>query len=137
MDFKQIQLFDMARKKMRYLTQRQDVLAQNIANADTPDYRPKDLVPLDFNRTLRQQFHRLQPTAPSSGAYIKGTLPLDPKFRNPEVDKVYETSPDGNAVVIEEQLMKVNDTQLQYKTATDLYRKYNRMFKTAIGRRGQ
>lgn len=132
MDFKQLQLFDMAGKQMRYLTQRQDVLAQNIANADTPDYRPRDLVPLDFEQTLRQQFVRLAPAAPSSGEALRGTLPVDPKFRDPETRMIYEESPNENGVVIEEQMMRVAETGVQYQTASDLYRKYSQMFKVAL-----
>ncbi|MBL8669779.1 MAG: flagellar basal body rod protein FlgB [Alphaproteobacteria bacterium] len=136
MDFKNIGLFKMINKKMSYLGQRQDVLAQNIANASTPGYRPHDLVPLDFKNSLAQEFRRLQPSPATRGASMKGTLPTDPRFRNPEQRSVFEEAPDGNAVVIEEQLAKVQETQLQFQTASNMYRKYSNMLKTALGRRG-
>ncbi|MEM6491017.1 MAG: flagellar basal body rod protein FlgB [Pseudomonadota bacterium] len=131
-----ITLFDMARKKMRYLTQRQDVLAQNVANADTPDYQARDLVPLDFDQTLAQQFVRLQMRPAAMGESLPGTLPTDPRFRDPESRMIYEQSLDGNNVVLEEQLLKVQETQMEYQASVRLIRKYHAMMKTALGRNG-
>ena len=135
MDFSQLKLLSMLHKKMTWLGQRQDVLSENIANSDTPDYKPTDLVPLDFRRTLSQQFVRLEPKQ-TSKVHLAGTLPLDPQFRNPEIRRAYESSPDGNEVVLEEQMVKMTDTKLQYEQATQIYRKYGRMFKVSIGRGG-
>ena len=136
MDYKSVKLFDMAHKKMRWLSQRQDVLAQNVANADTPDYRARDLVPLDFKRTLQQQFHRLQLASTTAGQNLAGTLPTDPKFRTPDERMVYEEAIDGNNVVLEEQLLKVQETQMEHQAAVRIVRKYQSMMKTAMGRNG-
>lgn len=133
MDPKKIQLFDMVRKKMTYLGQRQDVLAQNIANANSPDYVARDLVPLDFKRTLNQQFHRLAPAKTTSG-HINGSLPLEPKFRTPEIRKAYETSPDGNKVVLEQEMVKMTETKIEHQTAANIYKKYQKMMKMSLGR---
>jgi len=135
MNMKGITLFNMFNKKLTYLSQRQDVLAQNIAQADTPDFIPKDLAPLDFRRTLQQQFVRVAPQQ-TSAHHLKGTLPTSPKFRTPEIDRAYETAPDGNKVILEEQMMKVSDNSIQHHAATNLYKKYGRMIKTALARGG-
>jgi flagellar basal-body rod protein FlgB len=55
-------------------------------------------------------------------------------FREEKQKETYETSLDGNAVVIEEQLMKVSETQGHYRLATNLYRKHITMIKAALGR---
>ncbi|MDP7142886.1 MAG: flagellar basal body protein, partial [Alphaproteobacteria bacterium] len=47
-----IGLFQGLSAKMRYLNQRQTVISQNIANADTPNYKPQDLKPIDFGAVL-------------------------------------------------------------------------------------
>ncbi|MBT7747468.1 MAG: flagellar basal-body rod protein FlgB, partial [Alphaproteobacteria bacterium] len=47
---------------------------------------------------------------------------------------VYETSPDGNSVVLEQQLMKVTETKMDYELMTNLYRKHMGMLRTALGR---
>ena len=135
MDLKALRLISMIDKKMNWLAQRQNVLAQNIGNADTPEYAPRDLVKLDFKRTLAQQFNRLPPQQTDS-RHLKGTLPLEPRFFNPEVDQNYESAPDGNSVVLEEQMTKVAETGIQYQTATMVYKRYLRMFRTAVGRNG-
>ena len=129
-----VTLFSMARSQMRYLSQRQDVLAQNVANADTPNYQARDLVPLKFDQTLSQQFFRLEMRPAAMGVSLPGTLPTDPKFRNPESREVYEQSLDENNVVLEEQLLKVQETQMQFQATTRLTRKYGEMMKTALGR---
>ena len=41
-------IFSKLATRMAWLGRRQQVLAQNIANADTPNYKPMDLKPLDF-----------------------------------------------------------------------------------------
>ena len=53
MDLTQIPLFEMLTRRMSWLNERQKVLAQNIANADTPHYVPRDLEPLDFESLTR------------------------------------------------------------------------------------
>jgi flagellar basal-body rod protein FlgB len=47
-----------------------------------------------------------------------------------------QSSPDGNAVVVEEQMMKVAETQMAYAEAAGLYKKMNAMWRTALGSRG-
>ena len=48
-----IALFKAIGAKMEYLSQRQNIISQNIANADTPGYQPKDLKPVDFGQTVK------------------------------------------------------------------------------------
>ena len=43
MDVSDIPLFAMLKSKLSYTTQRQQVIAQNVANADTPGFAPRDL----------------------------------------------------------------------------------------------
>jgi flagellar basal-body rod protein FlgB len=55
-------------------------------------------------------------------------------FDADEQRKRYEVAPDGNSVVVEEQVIKVAETQMDYQLITNLYRKHVDMIKTAIGR---
>ena len=52
MDLPDVPLMAMLRERMNWLHQRQDVLSENVANADTPNYVARDLKPLDFEQTL-------------------------------------------------------------------------------------
>jgi len=132
MDLSGMTLFDMARQKMSWLGQRQAVLAQNIANSDTPGYRTKELEAIDFRRELS----RLEPVrmAATSGSHLSGTVvPPEHRVQTERLRDVFEVNPDGNSVVMEEQLMKVSDTQVQYQLATNLYHKNLKMFRLALG----
>ena len=138
MDLNKLPLFAMATKRMGWLARRQEVLSQNVANADTPNYVPHDL--------KAQNFRAMVKAAGGDGAgqvTLARTEPghigprRDPgKFREAKDREDYETAPSGNAVVLEEQLMKVSETQTDYRMATSLYHKHISMIKDALGRRG-
>jgi flagellar basal-body rod protein FlgB len=119
--------------KMTYLNERQSVLSQNIANADTPDYQARDLEKVDFGRVLRKTLD--QPTI-----YVEttqaGHMPDPAHIKNArarELGSNYEVAPDGNQVVVEEQLIKASKTQIDYNLMTSLYQKQMGMMRTALG----
>ena len=121
-----LSLFDLAERRLGWLDRRQGVLAQNIANANTPGYVAKDLQP--FAQALAQALPDLAQTSPmhlSGTASIAGT---DPRSRPAE------RAPDGNAVSMEEQLTKVADTDGAQALVTNLYHKYLGLFRTVIGK---
>jgi flagellar basal-body rod protein FlgB len=126
-------LFSVLKSRMRWLEERQKVLAENVANADTPRYRTRDLKQLDFNAELNatvQAQVRLAATAPGHiGAPASETsaYPQGPRGG-------FETKPSGNAVVLEEEMMKVAQTQMDHQTVTSLYARGLALIKTAIGK---
>lgn len=131
-------LFKVLSARMTWLSQRQGVLAQNIANADTPDYRPRDLEEKSFVRLVQGHAGR-----PSRIAVIKTDQShLDGKasgrlsLHGREQPTPYEVSPDGNAVILEEQTAKAGQTALDHQLASNIYRKYIGMFRTALGSSG-
>ncbi len=134
MKMSQMGLFSMARQQMGWLSERQTVLAQNIANANTPSYSAKDLKALDFSRQLSEV--RSIDLKATAGRHLQGTIQR-PDYRVEELRprEVYETTPDGNGVVMEEQLIKVSDTQMQYQLASNIYQKHMTMMRTALGSR--
>lgn len=134
MDFSGIPLIERLTERMNWLGQRTRVLSQNIANADTPSYQPHDLKPLDFDAEMR----KLTPVAPArtDKQHMTGTVAPAGPFDAKKTKTTYETTPVGNAVVVEEQMMKVSDTQMNYNMVVNLYRKHIDLFKTAIGRGG-
>lgn len=128
-----LSLFDAIGRKMSWLTQRQTVIAENIANADTPNYAPQDMKESAFARLLRRSTAPVAPVA-TDGAHLPGTLAGRGEFKSDEDSRPYETAPDGNAVVVEEQLIKVAETQMDYQLMSNLYRKHLSMIRTALGR---
>lgn len=128
-------LFQALGSKMKYLQQRQSLVAQNIANANTPDYKPKDLTEVDFgtnlDRVLDDRFSRvrLASTRPGHMGPDGGRSP-----REDEQDQTYEVTPSGNAVILEEQSVKASQTQADYSLMSTLYSKNRNMMMTALGR---
>ncbi len=131
-----IPLMSMLKERMAWLSRRQELLSQNIASADVQNYTPRDLKPMDFEQTLRTTSLQnstagtLVVTNPRHIA-VRRTRELDE-----EESRDTETSPNGNSVSLEAEMIKVADTQAQYQAATNIYAKAITMMKTAIGRGG-
>ncbi len=134
MDLSKTALFGAVKARLQWLTQRQSVLAQNIANADTPKYKARDLKPLDFNGMIERQIQPLRMKV-TSAKHLKGEVRNVGEFAVGKEKKPYETSPAGNSVILEEQMNKINETAISNKIMNDLYRKNIDMIKIAIGRR--
>jgi len=119
-------VLDTAIKKVHYHEVRQKVLAQNIANADTAGYKPEDLVPVDFKKMLESSSsHRSLVAARSNGRHI-ALAPSDGPADSIVIKRqkeTYETSPSGNAVVLEEQLMKQNENAVDHQMSLMIYQK--------------
>ena len=133
MDLAKIPIFAQLKEKMAWLTQRQKVLAENIANADTPGYVPKDLKPVDFSREVSAVQRKLKIASTRQG-HISPKVSTA-QFRAAEQRDPYEIAPAGNAVVLEEQMMKVAETQIDYQMMTSIYKKNIGFIKMAIGKR--
>jgi flagellar basal-body rod protein FlgB len=133
MDFNDITLFSTMKKKFAWLSQRQEVLAENIANADSPGYQARDLKPFDFKRILQRQKSvvNLDQTNP---LHIAGRHQSDGDFQAQKERKPYETAPDGNSVILEEQMQKMNETGTTHRLMTELYKKNLNLFKIALGK---
>jgi flagellar basal-body rod protein FlgB len=131
----QAPLFQLISARLGWLGQRQVTLSRNIANADTPDYRPQDLRAADFARLVRSaespaQRVTLAQTAPGhQGGGPQASIGLAAH----QVASQYETTPDGNAVILEEQMAKATETALDYQLTSNLYRKYLGMIRIALG----
>lgn len=124
------------RAKMQWHQERQRVLAENIANSDTPNFRPRDLVEPSFDKNglpppgAPMGTLPMARTSASHMAAIGGT-PNFPQNRNGG----YETRPAGNAVNLEDEMLKVSQNQMDYAAATSLYSRSLNLLKTAIGKR--
>jgi flagellar basal-body rod protein FlgB len=127
MDAARLNLLDLAEQRMAWADQRQAVLAANIANANTPGFKPHDLRP--FEDALASA-GSLEP-ARTNSSHLAGTLPTTSPAEVP--DPTHLKSPDGNAVALDEQLVKVADTESTHQLVTSIYKTYLGMFRTAAG----
>jgi flagellar basal-body rod protein FlgB len=133
MDPKDLTAFRVIKQRLQWLGQRQEVLAHNVANADTPKFRPSDLQPFSFRMAMGQE-SKMRPATTQAG-HVTGTRPRGGQDVPARTDRnFYETSPDGNQVVVEQQMMKIADTGVNYNLVTNLYRRQMGMFKMVLGR---
>ena len=145
MTLDQIPLFAMLKSRMGYLSERQTVISENVANSDTPGYTPRDLKPFKIN----------MPTAGSGasgatlamapvqggGAQMSGIpIPVGSTGASASVTQAWkaqdtpdsETRLDGNKVVLEEQMMKLNDARTSYDAAVSFYQKSMGLIELAL-----
>lgn len=134
MDAASPELFGAIKQRLGWLGQRQEVLARNIANSDTPGYRPRDLKPLAFSRLVAEPRRAVGMVA-TDASHLSGRRRDLAAFASRRDRAPYETAPAGNAVVLEEQMAKVNETTVTHQLATGLYRKHLAMIRTASGPR--
>ncbi|MCR9212410.1 MAG: flagellar basal body rod protein FlgB [Proteobacteria bacterium] len=133
MNLEKIPLFAALTERMKWLTARQKVLSQNVANSDTPNYRAKDLKPLEFRQMIAEPEDKSVRINRTNTKHIH--VDEIEKYETLVSRDVTEVTPTGNAVNLEQEMMKVAETQIQYELTTSLYKKNLGMLKTALGRR--
>lgn len=137
MELTDLPVFGLVRRRMDWLNQRQTVLSQNIANADTPKYKSHDLKKFDFKEVIREHKNsssRFAMSATNVAHISAGSASgrAQGPFKEDGRSRPYETAPDGNQIVLEEQMVKMNETQVNHSMMTELYRKQLRMFQSII-----
>jgi len=135
MDIADIPLFSMLRGRLGYLSERQRLIAENVANTDTPNFKPRDLKPFSFQaqvlaatatsasngQAVSQAGHMQMPTGGRSGSAATKSF----KTRDSE------TTLDGNSVVLEEEMIKMTEARMSYETAIGFYQKSLSMLRLA------
>ena len=123
MNLGEIPLFAMLKSRLGHLSERQRLISQNVANSDTPGYRPQDVRPFSFSAHVA--------AASSSGAgqpartdkaHLSGTVRRAGPHRAVE-GKDSEVTLDGNAVSLEEQMLKMGEARMSYDAAIGFYQK--------------
>jgi len=130
MEKTQNSLLGLLAKRLDWLSSRQSVISANIANINTAGYVPRDLAPESFGAALHatSPVGGLVTTAPN---HLKGTLASN--VSGSVKANGYEAVPTGNSVVMDEQLAKMAQTQMDYAAITNLYRKSAGMLRLALG----
>ena len=100
--------YELAKKLLDAAALRQEAIASNIANAETPGYRRVD-ISTDFASQLKSQLNSGQATP--SLANVQPTLAVDTSART--------VRPDGNSVDIEHELLSMNKNSIEYTFLTD------------------
>jgi flagellar basal-body rod protein FlgB len=131
-----IPILSMLRTRLDWAQARQRVLAENVANSDTPKYRAHDIAPLKFEETPlagRGTVSAVSLTR-TADSHLAGVGLSQSPYRSANA-RDFEVRPAGNAVNLEEEMMKVAANQMDFQTATALYTRSLNLIKTALGKR--
>lgn len=130
----EIPLFSALKSRLGWLQARQSVLAENVANANVPGYRASDIDAFELPGATRvAKPGRVGPVL-TNPMHIAGSPQGSAAWGDHDAD-TFEITPSGNTVVLEEEMMKVAETQLDYQMAAGLYARGVGLLKTALGRR--
>jgi flagellar basal-body rod protein FlgB len=130
-----IPLFSTLKSRLGYLSQRERMLSQNVANSDTPGYRPQDLKPFTIKASPAQGIGGPIALAPTQGGMAlsgEGAPAGAASGWKPQASPDSETRLDGNQVVLEEEMMKLTDARMNYDTAIGFYEKSLSLIQLAI-----
>lgn len=125
-------LVAMLKTRMHWHQSRQKLLAENVSNADTPGFQPKD---------LKAPVFRPDGTASATTVAMERTDPghmavgAERGGEDPTAARRFETTPSGNAVSLEDEMLKVSQNQADYQLVASLYQKSLQMLRTAAGKR--
>ena len=145
MDYGNIPLFNLMKSKLNYHSARQSVLAQNIANADTPDYKARDVAAPDFAAMVAARTgHKMQVSDAQDSrhasrmrvthaGHLSGDGGGNPAMAVTLRKHTFELNPNGNNVSVEEEMAEVAKNQAEYVKVLNLYSKTVSLFKTALG----
>lgn len=126
-------LVAMLKTRMHWHQTRQKLLAENVANANTPGFKPKDLSAPAFGPAGEAMGGGLPPTRTnpahlSGGAGRRGEDPVNARR--------FEATASGNAVNLEDEMLKAAQNQSDFQLAASLYQKSLHMLRLAAGRKG-
>lgn len=131
MSLTDIPLLGALKSRMGWHADRQKVVAENVANASTPGFKPHDLSPQDFGAMVRGEapqgnlgltMTNVQHMAPKTAMSPGAKVVLSPDS---------ETTMDGNAVVLEEQMLRMAESRMQFQAAVGFYEKSIAMMRMA------
>jgi flagellar basal-body rod protein FlgB len=140
MDLNKIPLLSVLKGRMSYVSQRQKLISENVANSNTPDFAPSDLKAFTFDAALRSQGVLPQAGQPIGAArtqssHLTGNQKVSGPWK-PEESPDSEARLDGNQVVLEDEMLKMTTAKLDYDAAISFYQQSMGMLKMAIRKPG-
>jgi flagellar basal-body rod protein FlgB len=129
-----ITLLDALQSRMHWLGGRQKLVAENVANASTPGYKPRDLQPQDFGALMQGQAGGVAQLglAATDGGQFMQIEGFKPGMAKAVTSLDSETTMDGNSVVLEEQMLKMSESRMQFEAAVGFYEKSLNMVRMAV-----
>lgn len=119
--------------KMRWHQARQGLLAENVANAETPGYRGRDLAQYDFSDRVGAFSSATVTTSATQPLHFSVSSSAGGAFGAQNMAN-FEITPEGNGITLEDEMMKVSTNMMDYQAATSLYQKSIKIIRTALGK---
>jgi flagellar basal-body rod protein FlgB len=131
-----LSIFAVLKSRLSYLTGRQQVLAQNVANSDTPGFTPRDLKPFTLPGhagALGGAAGGLAPITPrmTSAMHLASPSMTTTSAAKPVATPDSETTLNGNSVVLEEEMMKMTQARMDFEAAVAFYQQSMQLLNTA------
>lgn len=120
-------------EKMKWHQTRQGLLAENVANAETPGYRGRDLKAFGFEEHMRNLSVTRIATEVTDVNHIAAAGSNADGFGARRINS-FEITPEGNGVTLEDEMMKVTSNQMDFQAATTIYSRSLKLIRTALGR---
>ena len=121
-----VYLFDLASQHARYLATRQATIAGNVANANTPGYKARDVVP--FAQVLARTGLDMASTASTHLEAQGSRIPVQ-EAKSTGGWEVLESS---SAVSLEQEMLKAGDVSRQHNLDTAVVKSFHRMLMAAV-----
>ena len=130
MSFQDLPVFSALKQRLNWHDARQRVLSENVANANMPGFTPRELVAVEKG----QQLSGVRPVevALTHAGHIAGSPIPGSGGPGRREEAGWETTPDGNSVVLEEQMMKLTQNQIDHQMATTLYSRSLALLRASI-----
>jgi flagellar basal-body rod protein FlgB len=133
MGISDLPIFSALKSKMSWHQTRQKLLAENVANAETPGYGGRDLAQYNFEAMVSRSSVKSVSTMTTHAGHIRIGNSGNSGFGARDMNS-FEITPEGNGVVLEDEMMKVAANQMDYQAATSLYTRSLQLIRTALGR---
>jgi flagellar basal-body rod protein FlgB len=127
-----IQLFDLASRQAEWLSLRQEVVASNIANVNTPKYAAKDIT--SFKAVLDNSQLGMARTNPNHFASSDLSTDLNVETREAPLTDEVGRQVSGNSVSLSDEMVKMGEIQRQHQLNTNLVSSFNRMMLMTVKR---
>lgn len=129
--FEKLEIFRMAQAMALNASARQAVIAENVAQADTPGYKARDIA--SFAETYRANADPMPLRATRAGHFVERAEALTPRFK--VAPDAGNESPNGNTVSLETEMVKAAEVRQQHEMAISIYKSSLGILRTSLGRR--
>ncbi len=126
--FEGLEIFQMAQQMARHAAVQQGVTSRNVAHADTPDYRAREVAAFaESYATPSEQPLRRTRAEHFGGDAVQG-FPVR-IARSPQT-----ANPNGNTVSLELEMQRATEARMQHDQALSIYRSATNLWRTSLGR---